>query len=1357
MKKQYYLGLDIGTNSVGYAVTATDYTLMKYRGEPMWGAHLFEEAQVAADRRAFRTARRRLDRRQQRVHLLEELFAPEIGKVDENFFIRRKESRLYKEDTQFGVRLFAGDGITDEEYHRQYPTIHHLISELMNSTQAHDVCLVYIACAWLVANRGHFLFDIASDNISEILDFDEVYKNFCKYFADEGYSLPWSLDITAQQILSILQKDCGVRMKEEAFRQTLYNGEKISKEADEDFPFSRAAIVTLLAGGKVKPVDLFATEAGYAEQKAFSLTGDDEEFAQNIAELDDDVELLYRLRALMDCAKLVSSMKGCTCISDSKVAVYEQHQRDLKTLKYFVKKYIPEQYNDIFRSAVKDNYVCYTRNVKALSEKERTEVKSTATKDNFSDFLLKRLKAVTAQEEDAVAYQDMTMRLQARTFLPKQKDTDNRVIPQQLYRYELQEVLNHAQEYLPMLLKSDDDGITVKDKILAIFDFKIPYFVGPLHSTGSNNAWLVRRQEGKILPWNFEQMVDFDASEQGFISRMTNRCTYLPDEDVLPVNSLLYSKFTVLNEINNIRVNNISIPVAVKQELYTQLFARYPRITRKKIEEYLLIHGYMVKGDELSGLDSTVKSNLKSYHIFKRLMESGALTEADVEEIIRHAAYSEDKTRMKRWLTATFPQLAEDDVTYILRQKLKEFGRLSGKLLNGLYGCATNSDTGEAFTVLDAMWQTNDNLMQVLSEKYTFAEQIKEICAERIGASNSLNKLLDEMYISNAVKRPIYRTLDIIQDVVKVNGCAPQKIFVEMARGGKPDEKGKRTNSRKQQLLDLYKKINTEESRQLQKELDKMGAMADNRLQSDRLFLYYLQLGKSAYTGTPIDLTRLADGTYNIEHIYPQCHVKDDSVLNNLVLVESEVNGMKSDSYPLPDDIRTKMAGFWHSLKENGLMQEEKYRRLTRATPFTAEERMGFINRQLVETRQSTKVVKDLLQQLYPDTEIVPVKAGLVSEFRQEFDLLKCRSVNDLHHAKDAYLNIVVGNVYHERFTKRWFTLDGQYNVQVKKIFIQRLSHGEQCYWNGGADVAAVKKTVQKNAVHLTRYAFCRKGGFFDQQPLPKGEKLIPLKDGMPTEKYGGYNKATATFFVLARFTVKKKREVMVVPVSSLYADKFRRSAQDALAITASEIEKITGKSVDNLELLLGGRPLKVNTVLSLDGTLVTIAGKTGRQITVSPLNAVMLGYKWEVYIKALDRFVAKQKINKAIVLDEKHDHITRKENEELYALLTEKMGNWPFSNLPSNQAKTMKAGEAKFAALDTAEQVTCLMNIISLFNSGAGGSDLRAIGGSAQSGVKQLNMNISNWKKIYSDVQIVDRSASGLFESRSENLLELL
>lgn len=183
--KEYYLGLDIGTDSVGYAVTDASYTLKKFKGEPMWGATLFEAAQGAQERRAFRVGRRRIDRRQQRVELLSELFAAEIGKIDTNFFISRKESRLFADDSQHGTRLFEGEGITDREYHANYKTIHHLILELMSSTQKHDIRLIYMACAWLVANRGHFLFDIPAENISEILSFEGVYADFKQYIADE--------------------------------------------------------------------------------------------------------------------------------------------------------------------------------------------------------------------------------------------------------------------------------------------------------------------------------------------------------------------------------------------------------------------------------------------------------------------------------------------------------------------------------------------------------------------------------------------------------------------------------------------------------------------------------------------------------------------------------------------------------------------------------------------------------------------------------------------------------------------------------------------------------------------------------------------------------------------------------------------------------------------------------------------------------------------------------------------------------------------------------------------------------------------------------------------------------------------
>lgn len=780
-------------------------------------------------------------------------------------------------------------------------------------------------------------------------------------------------------------------------------------------------------------------------------------------------------------------------------------------------------------------------------------------------------------------------------------------------------------------------------------------------------------------------------------------------------------------------------------------------MTPKKIKDYLIRCGYMVKTDTMSGLDETVKSGLKPYHIFKRLLDGGVLTETDVEEIIKHAAYSEDKPRMRRWLTECCPQLNEEDIAHILRQNLKEFGRLSRKLLTGVYGTEKDSD-GEAFTIMEMLWNTNENLMQLLSDRYTFAEQIKQISEEYYAASpQSLNDWLSAMYVSNAVKRPIFRTADIVQEVVKAMGEPPAKIFVEMARGGTPEQKGKRTKTRKNQLLELYKQIKSEDTRRLTEKLEEMGVMADNRLQSDRLFLYYLQLGKCAYTGQPIDLGHLTDGTYNLDHIYPQCYVKDDSIMNNLVLVKSELNGRKSDSYPLPEEIRNAMRPYWQHLKETGLMTEEKYRRLTRQTPFTDDEKQGFINRQLVETRQSTKAVTALLQEWYPTAEVVYVKAGMVSEFRQEFDLLKCRTVNDLHHAKDAYLNIVVGNVYHERFTKKWFSLDSTYNVQVKKIFRKQQKHGETCYWNGEQDIARVKKTMAKNAVHLTRYAFCRRGGLFDRQPVKKGENLIPLKNGLPTEKYGGYNKPTASFFVLARYETKGKREVMIVPVNLIDANRFMKDAEFAAAYTAGMIEHITGKVPENPELLLNGRPLKINTVFSLDGTLVTLSGKDSGVIGIAPLLTLVLGKKHETYVKVMESFARKHETNPMLLPDQKHDKLSKEDNLAVYDLLIEKLEKRPYCNLPGNQVETLKKGRPQFVDAECTEQINCLLGLMELLNAKRKNCDLSAAGGAKMAGSIRISGNLSNWKKKYHDVRIIDRSAAGLFENSSENLLELL
>lgn len=125
----------------------------------------------------------------------------------------------------------------------------------------------------------------------------------------------------------------------------------------------------------------------------------------------------------------------------------------------------------------------------------------------------------------------------------------------------------------------------------------------------------------------------------------------------------------------------------------------------------------------------------------------------------------------------------------------------------------------------------------------------------------TLNERLDSMGISNAVKRPIIRTMDIVSDIVNANGKkAPKKIFVEMARGASDDERGKRKKSRKTQLEELYKQIKSEDSVPLLKGLEKMGDFADRNLQSQKLYLYYLQMGKCMYCGKPILPEELNNG-----------------------------------------------------------------------------------------------------------------------------------------------------------------------------------------------------------------------------------------------------------------------------------------------------------------------------------------------------------------------------------------------------------------------------------------------------------------------------------------------------------------
>ncbi len=1361
----YYLGLDIGTDSVGYAVTDTssEYRLLKRSGEPMWGTTLFEQAALCDERRAFRTDRRRKDRRQQRVRLVRDIFAHEIYKVDKNFYHRIDQSALLRSNNTDPYCLFYDGEFSDVEYHEKYPTVHHLISELMKSDDAHDVRLVYLACAWLVAHRGHFLSEVSVENVAEMFEFTPLYEELLDYCRDRvgeaSYIEPWSLPRDRIEEFGAILRQRGVQNRKRLFRELLFDGKRFPVRVegeDGSFPFSVDALLTLLSGGGVKISELYLNPE-YEELGQFSLDASEEEYQAMLASLGDDGELLRKLKALSDQAVLSELCKGKKYISDAKVLVYERHKRDLTELKAFVKaNYDRRTYDKIFRDVCENNYVAYSGNVKN-AKGDIGEFKKCGNAADLCAFLKKTL-SLDKKEYAEKMPSEMLERINNGTFMPKQVNGDNRVLPYQLYYVEMQRILEKARTYLPFLGERDAEGYRADEKLLSVMRYRIPYYVGPLNEHGEH-AWLKRRAEGKIYPWNFDEKVDKDASEERFISRMTNTCTYLSGEDVLPKSSLLYQKFAVLNEINNIKLCGAPIDVDLKQKIYTELFCVKKKVTRTSLVNFLLKSGVSRQDIEtLSGIDTDIKSSLSSYISFRRLIENGSLSEDDVEAVILRRTYCEDNGRFRKWLDTAHPGLSEDDRRYVSTLRIKDFGRLSRTLLNGTVGVDT--ENGESDTVIGFMWDRNVGLSELLlSDRFTFSEQIKKANAEYWGEHPlTLDERLDAMYVSNAVKRPVIRTLEIVSDVVKANaGKAPEKIFVEMARGADETQKHKRTVTRKQKLLELYDRIKSEEIPRLRALLESYGDSADNKLQSDRLYLYFIQLGKCMYSGEPIEIGELTAKRYDIDHIYPQSRVDDDSVLNNKVLVLSEINKTKDNNYPIAPEIRKRMSGFWRMLFDNGAITEEKYRRLTRAKALTEEEEWEFVNRQLVETQQSTKVITTLLSERYPGSEIVFVKAKLVSAFRRKFDLLKSRAVNDLHHAKDAYLNIVCGQVYHSVFTKQWFLLNREskeYTININVLFGRRQVVGGKEIWKGGESIGAVKKTVGKAHCHLTVYSFCRHGGLFDRQPRKKAEGLVPRKKGLATEIYGGYQKPTATFFVMALCEYQKKKDILIIPVELRFARRFTEDEVFAEAYTVSEAEKLLCKKIDRISYPLGNRILKINTVFEADGFRMCLGGKAsgGRQIIMKPITPLILSSEWETYVKKLEAFREKRSKNANITYDAEHDVITAEKNGELYRLFAEKLSSKPFVLRPGIDPERIAEKQKEFSTLSVEEQVSVLLNTVSFFGRAATKDAFTGM-----SGACTLAYKLSNWKGKYKTVRVIDPSPSGIWENRSQNLLELI
>ena len=1297
----YYGGIDLGTSSVGWALTDENYNLIRKKGKDLWGVRLFDEAETAQERRMHRVSRRRRAREVARIGMVKEYFADAIDKVDSGFYLRLEESKYHKDETAQGSKyaLFSDADFTDREYYKKYPTVFHLRKELLESEDAHDVRLVYLAILNLFKNRGHFLNSyIAEDGREE--SFSKLYSVFWN-------SIPEELEMVFPEFIDIQNVESILSSKE-------YSRTVATEKLAEELQISKSnkasyEVLKMLCGLAGKLANIFGKEilGETYVNKTLDFRGDSyEEIMGGLSEIlpDEYIDMLENAKAVHDKGVLGSILKGHIYLSQARVAIYEKHAEDLQRLRIVLKKYCPECYDDYFRVMSIDNYSGYIGSVNSEKEKVRRGGHD-AKMESYKSFWMKTKELLDTMPETDEDVMYLKGELQKETLLPKQKTKENSVIPNQVHLKELKKILSNAEAYLPFLKDVDESGLTVKERIIRLYQFQIPYYVGPLHINAGEegNKWVVRKESGKILPWNLEDKVDMTETRRAFIERMVRHCTYLSGKNVLPKGSLLYEKFMVLNELNNVKVNGCKLPLEVKQKVYEELFTKGKKVTLKVFYDYLYNCGVIDKADTemISGIDGGFSHTLTSYSRFFSVFGDNMKLykyQKMAEDIIFTATiYSNDKKLIKELIAKKYAN--SDSEVYITKEqekkilgfKWKDWGRLSKEFLE-LEGCS--KEYGEKISLIQAMWEYDCNLMEAMGNKFTFANTLSEMQVSREKLlSDFTYEDLQDSYLSAPVKRMTWQTILILKELCQVMGEEPKKLFVEMPRT--EGEKGKRTTSRKKKLIELYKKCK-EESYDWISEID---GYTEDRLRSKKLYLYYIQQGRCMYTGNAISLEDLLsnNGKYDIDHIYPRHFVKDDSVENNLVLVEKESNAYKSDTYPIDADTRKKRYLLWKNLKDNEFISEEKFKRLTRSWEFTEEELAGFINRQIVETGQATKYVAHLLEELLPRTEVVYVKAGNVSDFRHEMKLLKTRSVNEFHHAQDAYLNIVVGNVYNTKFTRNpinfiasYMKNSVKYRYHMCKMYEYDVKRDDIIAWKTGekGSIATVKKTMERNTPLLTKRTYESHGGIAEQTlysaKVANADNYIPLKASdermRDVTKYGGFN-AFGTYYFLVEHE-KKRRVVRTIEQMPLYL-------KDVLSISENSLKQycIDKLGLINPSIRLMKIPMKA--LLKRNGYWLRIAGRTGKQLYADNAVSLCLNLHWINYIHDMERFLETGKAENG-----KHS-ITYEKNNELYKELLEKHLNGIFSKKPNEIGNKLNNSYSIFEKLSINAQVKVLLELL--------------------------------------------------------------
>ena len=1041
-QNEYIIGLDIGTNGVGWSVTDDDGRLLKAKGRHMFGYSKFDEADTAEERSRYRHQRRRRSRIKLRLSLLQKLLTEDISRVDEDFIHRIDEASMDStERTKENIyrtlppSLYTDGSLVVREKGKKTLPIYKIRESLVNTKKEADIRYVYMAIAHILKHRGLFL----NESVSEQTE-AEMCQEFAAFlfYINDNYFTHVPCDI--ERISKFINMLTVVREEDRQIEETIRifsAGEDTGKVLEE--------IVRLLNGETVELNHVFKSK-----KKICQVSFGDMDSVDIIDTLPEDIaDEVQRLADIYEWKENKCREQETVSLSEEMNARYERHKEDLRQLKKWIRKYMPDEYERFFHSDnEKINYNAYVHShTGSSSGAKQTETSwNSCSQESFyahvSD-ILNSCHAPAGQKEASGMLQKMydeNGNMIQNGFLPLQRIRLNNTIRNRSHLAELEKILENQSEYYPTIKEN-------KDKILCLCTYRLPVYVGPLRQ-GKHSPfapWVEYRTDSRerILPWELDDRINIEKTAENWITNATNECTFVPGDKVLPKHSLLYEEYMLLNELNAMNVvydleeagvkteqqtmdqtedkekkkkeekkTKVEVPIdgSLKENLINEYFRHKKRPTMEGMLAWLKEQKQFRNKPNLrieagSKRVDRLSSRLSTLFDVERILGHRLLAEEDIarmEDMVRWSTVYADRNIYKDRLRREFKDIySEEQIRQFEGLRYRGWGKLGKRILTDPL-CSVN---GKKKSVMEILRTNHETFMRIYwKDSYKLRAAICEL------QGNEQNDcveyaMLENIHCSPSLKRGVWHSVKIIEELKKYMGHEPSGIYLRNMREANK-EKTKEIQmslTRYTQVKELYAAYDKGKKRQ-----DRILPALKTKLQSckkamtDAEYLYLTQFGKCMYTGEDIDLND--PSSYMIDHVIPQ-YLSMDETFNNRVLVKKNARVSKM---PLPKSVIREMNPFWTALAENGMIPGAKLRGL-QTEQYTEETAEYYLSKQLTDNSLIIERLTSLLGKCYPDCRVVGLNTILIDKIRDALTIKRVRSLSEMQRAYEAFLVAHIG------------------------------------------------------------------------------------------------------------------------------------------------------------------------------------------------------------------------------------------------------------------------------------------------------------------------------------------------------------